>query len=227
MAATTAIHFDKNTNLPNVPLQVPGTNDTANETNGTVTPNEVSNGTGRTSRRNSMDAHLRRKVLIAYDNSEFSERMFEWAINEILKPENDHVVLATVLDVQESTFIHTHFQRNQSVGRQGHARRLSISEQDEATSKLRPLVDRLVSKGITAQINVLKGDAKTKLVELSKETKADLFIIGSRGLGTVKRLTMGSVSDYCVHNAECPVLVVHQKALNITLTRTQSRRSLQ
>jgi hypothetical protein len=48
---------------------------------------------------------------------------------------------------------------------------------------------------MTAQINVLKGDAKHEIVKLSKELGADMIIIGSRGLGAVKRLTMGSVSD--------------------------------
>lgn len=39
------------------------------------------------------------------------------------------------------------------------------------------------------------------------------MVLGSRGMGSFKRSLMsfvglGSVSDYCVHNVACPVLVV-------------------
>lgn len=42
-------------------------------------------------------------------------------------------------------------------------------------------------------------------------------MLGSRGMGSFKRSLMGfvglgSVSDYCVHNLQCPVLVVKAEA---------------
>lgn len=42
------------------------------------------------------------------------------------------------------------------------------------------------------------------------DESVDLLIMGSRGLGAVKRAVLGSVSDYCVANAECPVLIVRK-----------------
>ncbi|CAI7792516.1 unnamed protein product [Closterium sp. NIES-53] len=36
----------------------------------------------------------------------------------------------------------------------------------------------------------------------------ELLVVGSRGLGAVSRAMLGSVSDYLIHNASCPVLVV-------------------
>jgi nucleotide-binding universal stress UspA family protein len=35
-----------------------------------------------------------------------------------------------------------------------------------------------------------------------------LIVIGSRGLGAVSRMLIGSVSDSIVRHAHCPVLVV-------------------
>jgi len=174
------------------------------------------------SRRNSIDAHLRRKVLIAYDNSVASSKMFDWALRNILRPNEDHVVLATVLDIQESTYIKAQFMKDEAAGRQSHGRRLSIVEQDEATLQLKPLVERLVAVGMTAQVNVVKGDAKYKLTELSTDIRADLVIIGSRGLGPIKKMIMGSVSDYIVHNCECPVIVAREKAVENAMTRQRN-----
>jgi hypothetical protein len=62
-------------------------------------------------------SHLRRKILIAYDNSEFSQKMFEWSLGQILRSDNDHVVLATVLDVQESTYFHRNWGAETNAGR--------------------------------------------------------------------------------------------------------------
>jgi nucleotide-binding universal stress UspA family protein len=42
--------------------------------------------------------------------------------------------------------------------------------------------------------------------------RAGLIVIGSRGLGPLRRALMGSVSDSVVRHAHCPVLVVrHEK----------------
>ena len=47
--------------------------------------------------------------------------------------------------------------------------------------------------------------------------QVDLVVLGSRGMGSFKRSLMsfvglGSVSDYCVHNLPCPVLVIKAEA---------------
>ena len=40
-----------------------------------------------------------------------------------------------------------------------------------------------------------------------KESEADFVVMGSRGLGTVRRTILGSVSDYVLHHAHLPVIV--------------------
>jgi nucleotide-binding universal stress UspA family protein len=48
------------------------------------------------------------------------------------------------------------------------------------------------------------------IVRVAEETGADLVVMGSRGLGGIKRALMGSVSDSVVRHAHCPVLVVRK-----------------
>ncbi|WP_196593776.1 universal stress protein [Pectinatus sottacetonis] len=52
------------------------------------------------------------------------------------------------------------------------------------------------------------GDPAKMILKYSKECKADLIVMGSRGLGAIKQIIMGSVSQYLVTHADCPVLTV-------------------
>ena len=52
------------------------------------------------------------------------------------------------------------------------------------------------------------GSPVDEILNTAEEIEADLVVIGSRGLGGVKRLLMGSVSERVVHYATCPVLVL-------------------
>jgi nucleotide-binding universal stress UspA family protein len=53
-----------------------------------------------------------------------------------------------------------------------------------------------------------KGRPADEIADLAEELDAGLVVVGSRGLGTVKRLVMGSVSEGVVSLAPCPVLVM-------------------
>ena len=47
-----------------------------------------------------------------------------------------------------------------------------------------------------------------QIVQVAEEIGAGLIIMGSRGLGGVRRALIGSVSDSVVRHAHCPVMVV-------------------
>ncbi|MFQ5573134.1 MAG: universal stress protein, partial [Nitrosopumilaceae archaeon] len=42
----------------------------------------------------------------------------------------------------------------------------------------------------------------------NKKNKIDLIVIGARGLGSVKEVFLGSVSNYVVHKSKIPVVLV-------------------
>jgi nucleotide-binding universal stress UspA family protein len=62
--------------------------------------------------------------------------------------------------------------------------------------------------GTVAGAHLKMGEVDLEIVALAEELGADLIVIGSRGLGGVRRALMGSVSDSVVRHAHCPVLVV-------------------
>lgn len=61
-------------------------------------------------------------------------------------------------------------------------------------------------------MHLLQGDPKEQILALAENMKPTMLVIGSRGLGAFKRTFLGSVSDYCVHNCPCPVVVVKKAA---------------
>lgn len=53
------------------------------------------------------------------------------------------------------------------------------------------------------------GEPRTAIIDFANNNDYDIIVVGSRGLGAVTGLLLGSVSTYVVHHAPCPVLVVH------------------
>ena len=49
------------------------------------------------------------------------------------------------------------------------------------------------------------------ILTIGEDVGTGLIVLGSRGLGGVKRALMGSVSDSVVSHAHCPVLVVRKE----------------
>jgi nucleotide-binding universal stress UspA family protein len=53
-----------------------------------------------------------------------------------------------------------------------------------------------------------EGDPAEKILEHAKKSKADLIVVGTRGLTRIGEFVLGSVSHKVVHLAKCPCLTV-------------------
>ncbi|MGO8889581.1 MAG: universal stress protein [Streptosporangiaceae bacterium] len=63
-----------------------------------------------------------------------------------------------------------------------------------------------VEPDVIIRSSVVEGHPAEVLVRAAR--RADMLVVGSRGHGGFTGALLGSVSQYCVHNAPCPVLVI-------------------
>jgi nucleotide-binding universal stress UspA family protein len=81
--------------------------------------------------------------------------------------------------------------------------------EESARKVLERQVGRIEEAGIrVAQAHPVMGREADAILDLGEQIGTGLIVVGSRGLGPVKRLLVGSVSESIVHHAKCPVLVV-------------------
>lgn len=65
-----------------------------------------------------------------------------------------------------------------------------------------------VPKNIPVKIYHETGKPRDVILEFAEKLNSDIIIMGSRGLNPAESILIGSVSQYLIENAKCPVLVV-------------------
>lgn len=133
------------------------------------------------------------KIVVGYDGSDHSKRALERAA--AVAGDGDEVVVVAAAEPHVRTGI-------------TEGAHLDPSEIEQRRRDLEEACAFLSERGIHAETIEGQGDPGSVIVNAAKEKDADLVIVGSRGLNTVQRLLMGSVSSKVVHRAPSDVLVV-------------------
>jgi nucleotide-binding universal stress UspA family protein len=79
------------------------------------------------------------------------------------------------------------------------------------SARAQGIVQRARAAGANATFLVWDGDAGEAIVAAADSEGADLIVVGSHGRSGVSRFFIGSVSDFVVRHAHCPVMVVRGK----------------
>ncbi|CAG8518005.1 9819_t:CDS:2 [Diversispora eburnea] len=131
----------------------------------------------------SPNTNITRVVVIAIDQSNYSQFAFDWAVKNFLRKESDLVVLVNVRPIPMTPGPYMDF-----------------------SEIIKTLEDQQRQETIA-----MRGDARDEIVRKVSELNADGLILGSRGLGAIKRMLLGSVSDHCIHNCHCTVIIVREQ----------------
>lgn len=144
--------------------------------------------------------------MVAIDESECSRYALEWVFKNLLDSIiNSELVILTVQPISDYSYLAA-----SSMGATPPELLRSFQQQQEniATALLEKAKQMCNNHGVSATTVVKVGDPKETICESVECFGATLLVLGSRGRGALKRAFLGSVSNYCVHNAKCPVLVV-------------------
>ena len=126
------------------------------------------------------------KILVAIDGSESADKALEHAVQLAKK----HKAKVTLLNVEDSKL----FALKPKVAREVGERVLS-----DAAAKV---------EGLKLNTQVEFGNPAETIIEVAEKGNYDLIVVGSRGLSSVKRFFLGSVSDDVSHHAKPSVLIV-------------------
>ena len=73
---------------------------------------------------------------------------------------------------------------------------------------LQPAEQKLVAAGVDFRSHIVIGETAETIVQMADQLGCDQIVMGTRGMGTMKTLWLGSVAYKTVHLAEVPVTLV-------------------
>jgi nucleotide-binding universal stress UspA family protein len=155
----------------------------------------------------------KRTICIAVDESENSEFTVSWAIENIVQPESDTVVL---LNARPSL---AEFQPyvGPTPDYDALMKRIDADHIKKSTKLLNKLGLWFKAQNIETRGISLSGDPKAEILKKTTELNPSLLMVGSRGMGPIATGLLGSVSNYLVHHSKLPVFVVGKKLIYFSL----------
>jgi nucleotide-binding universal stress UspA family protein len=121
----------------------------------------------------------KRTILIPVDGSEPSVKALKWANQHYLRS-SDLVVLVHVL----------------------------AKETVEQSKTMLKELGQHVTVSEMKEVLTLEGEPRAALEKAIADYSATAVVVGSRGLGSLKSLVLGSVSSYLLNHATVPIVVV-------------------
>jgi nucleotide-binding universal stress UspA family protein len=157
--------------------------------------------TRRTGSRVERMSFFPRSILLATDGSD-EARLATQAAADLSKATGSEVHIAYVLPT-EAHLIGPHAYTDEI--------RESLIERAErdARSFLEEQAERVRSEGgKVAETHLRSGQPDKEIVRLARVLEVGTIMLGSRGIGAIERMLIGSVSESVVRHAHCPVYVV-------------------
>jgi len=131
------------------------------------------------------------KILLAYDGFPYSDHALERTAELATEKGGSVTVLSVVPPDARGSKSGGH------VGIRPHA------HEDVARAH-----ESLAAQGLESEMRIEHGEPSEEILRVAEEGAYELIVVGSRGLGRLGRLMLGSVSRDVVAGSPCPVMVV-------------------
>lgn len=141
-------------------------------------------------------------ILVAVDHSNQAENAVKFYLEKVHRPGNK-VVFVNCVELPEL-----------SIGRAKDSHMsptvlANMWKEEEARTKVleEKLTALLKEKKVPGKLRTSAGKPGELICQIAEEENAAMIITGTRGMGKMRRTILGSVSDYLVNHASCPVMV--------------------
>ncbi|CAH1790063.1 unnamed protein product [Owenia fusiformis] len=158
-------------------------------------------------------------VVIPVDDSTHADDALTWYLEHIHR-EEFYVVVVHCFDVSLSLYGAYHSRK--------YAEAVHVVLEEEK-ARMNELIQRYKTKlestmarhAIKGRVTSLSGKAGEAIVKFAKEENATMIVMGSRGLGAVRRTILGSVSDYVLHHFKGPVLIIPKQTKQMEISNKE------
>lgn len=134
-------------------------------------------------------------ILLAADGSENAVRAAKEAIKLAACHEHSIIEVVYVVDFDKSKSDVLHSSSSEALNLE---RRKKISKVEQL----------LKESSLSYKVTFLHGMPGPEIVKYANDQKADLVVIGSRGLNGLQEMVLGSVSHKVMKRVNCPALIV-------------------
>nr|XP_023915416.1 universal stress protein A-like protein [Quercus suber]POF06802.1 universal stress protein a-like protein [Quercus suber] len=149
-----------------------------------------------------------RKILVAVDEGEESMHALSWCLKNVIS-QNSKDTLA-LLYVKPPRAVYTAidgtggylFSSDILAAMDKYCNDVAECVVDKAKKMCKDIRD------VKVETRIDNGDPRDVICQMTQNLGADLLVMGSHGYGPIKRAFLGSVSNHCVQNVQCPVLIV-------------------
>jgi nucleotide-binding universal stress UspA family protein len=140
-----------------------------------------------------------RRIVVGIDGSNASTAALDWAIDEAIRHS------------AELTVVHAWQRHDRGL----YSLRTSDRDRADAQLLLEHAVDHSLERmrpfKCVVGCDLIEGSPSAALTTASNFTDVDLLVMGSRGASGFKTMLFGSVAQFVLENADCPVAVINPR----------------
>ena len=83
-----------------------------------------------------------------------------------------------------------------------------VNPREDVDDTLTAAAQGIKDNGVEVETHAREGDPADAILDVAEEQKADLIVVGNKGMTGAKRFLLGSVPNKVSHHAPCSVLIV-------------------